>query len=122
MNISTKTKVDCDCLIVNLQGELDMASTDLFRKKVIPKLKKNNFNYLILNLSEVSFIDSTGLGAILGRYRVLAKKGGGILLVGLKPQVKRIFSLSGMLKIMDLYDSENDAINSLKDKGEYNLA
>ena len=117
-----KTKCRGDCLIVRLNGELDMASVQIFKDKVIPALDKKKLNFLLLNLKNVSFIDSTGLGAILGRYRILARKGGGILLVGLKPQVKRIFSLSGMLKIMNVYDSEDKALMSLNDEGEYNFA
>lgn len=120
MQIKTKSRGDCNCLIVKLSGELDMASVDKFRKVVIPKLENNNLDFLLLNLTEVNFIDSTGLGAILGRYRVLAKRDGGVLLVGMKPQVERIFSLSGMLKIMESYQDEKKALASLK-KGEYNL-
>ena len=117
-------KIKCrgDCLIVRLNGELDMASVQIFKDKVIPALDKNNLNYLLLNLKNVSFIDSTGLGAILGRYRILSRKGGGILLVGLKPQVKRIFLFFVMLKIMNVYDSEENALMSLNDEEEYNLA
>ena len=122
MKIKTSKCDDCRCLIARLKGELDMATVEKFRKAVIPELEKNNFTFLLLNLSKVNFIDSTGLGAILGRYRVLDKKGGGILIVGMKPQVERIFSLSGMLKIMDQYQSEEEAINYLQNKGEVNLA
>ena len=119
--MTINTEIKGDCLIVRMKGELDMDSANKFKKKVIPKLEKNKLSYLILNLSKVKFIDSTGLGAILGRYRVLEKEGGKVLLVGLKPQVKRIFSLSGMLKIMPEFESEDKAISEIN-KGEYNLA
>ena len=115
------TEIKGVCLIVRLKGELDMDSAAKFKDEVIPQLENNNLMCLLLNLSKVKFIDSTGLGAILGRYRVLEKKGGKVILVGLKPQVKRIFSLSGMLKIMPVYENENKAIEEIN-KGEYNFA
>lgn len=112
MNIFTKK--DDTCLIVKLIGEFDMHSVPDFRKTIVKEMESNNLINLVLDFNKVNFIDSSGLGAVLGRYRELDKKDGLIVLVGLKPQVRKIFKLSGMLKIINSYDSIHSAINDLK--------
>ncbi|MFW6022708.1 MAG: STAS domain-containing protein [Halanaerobiaceae bacterium] len=111
MDISIKDKGNV--LIVRMSGELDISSVPGFKEKVVKKTENDSINYLILNLGGVSFIDSSGLGAILGRYRYLKKKGGKILLVNLTKQVKKIFTMAGMLKIMDHFVNEKGALDSI---------
>lgn len=111
MDITTESKGDV--LIARMMGELDILTVPDFKEKVAAKTESREINNLVLNLKNVTFIDSSGLGAILGRYRYLKKKGGKVLLVCLKPQVKKIFNMSGMLKIMDAYDNEEEAVDGL---------
>ncbi|AZO95616.1 anti-sigma F factor antagonist [Halocella sp. SP3-1] len=111
------TQIVGDILIVKLIGELDMHSVPGFRDKIIKEMDNNLLKHLVLNLKEVRFIDSSGLGAILGRYRYLNKKGGRVLLVGLKPQIAKIFKMAGILKIMKVYDSEKLAVQELDEGG-----
>ncbi len=113
MDISTK--LQDICLIVRLKGEFDMHSVPLFKEKIVDKMEKNNLKNLVLNFKGVTFIDSSGLGAILGRYRYLHKVGGEVVLVNLKPQVKKILNLAGMLKLMPDYGNEKEALVSLKE-------
>ncbi|MFP4662359.1 MAG: anti-sigma F factor antagonist [Halanaerobiales bacterium] len=113
MNIKTVSKNDT--LIVRMSGELDLLTVSEFKDRVVDKTEKEGINNLILNLQNVTFIDSSGLGAILGRYRYLDKKGGRVILVSLKPQVERIFKMAGMLTIMDHFSSEQEAVNGLNE-------
>lgn len=96
-------------LFVRPCGELDMNITDEFRNSLEDSLKKNLVNHLIFNLEHVSFIDSSGLGVILGRYKRLVQQGGRVSLVGIQPQVRRILDLSGLLTIMREYKNEEEA-------------
>lgn len=98
-------------LIVRLKGEFDMAVVPDFKKKVIQEMKEKNLKNLILNLEHVDFIDSTGIGAILGRYRYLQERGGEVILVGLNSRLERIFTLSGILKLLPVYDNEQAVFN-----------
>jgi stage II sporulation protein AA (anti-sigma F factor antagonist) len=99
-----------------------MHSVPEFKSKVIEIMEKNNLKFLILNLTGIKFIDSSGLGAILGRYRYLKNISGKVVLIGLKPQVKRIFEMSGILKLMPVYNDEITALAELNNKGGYNFA
>lgn len=100
-------------LIVQIDGELDLETSPLFREKVETKLNQYELiKHLILDLQNVNFIDSSGLGAILGRFRRLSQEGGRVSAVNVSPQVKRIFELSGLLKIIKIYSDRQQALKS----------
>ena len=115
MEISTK--INGNCLIVKMRGEFDMHSVPEFKKKVIKTMTSNDLIYLVLSFRGVIFVDSSGLGAILGRYRDWDKEGGKVFRTDLKPQVKKVFTLAGLLKIMQEYDNEDTVIAELNKGG-----
>lgn len=97
-------------LIVRVEGELDMHVADEFRKLVDDAIDAYGVKNVILNLQEVSFIDSSGLGVILGRYKRITTGGGKLAAVHVQPQVAKIFELSGLPAIIKLCESENQAL------------
>jgi len=102
-----------DTLLVRLGGELDLGTADKLRLALDKELMNKGSKYLILNLSRVTFIDSSGLGVILGRYKRLSRSGGKVFLVGAQPPVKRILELSGLLQIMEDCRDENQALGKI---------
>lgn len=104
------TEIKQRSLIVRVEGELDLHVADAFRKIVDEILEQASVPNLILNLAQVSFIDSSGLGAILGRYKRISQIGGKMSAVQLQPQVEKIFELSGLLRIIKLYPTEQQAL------------
>ncbi|HEY3316556.1 MAG TPA: anti-sigma F factor antagonist [Bacillota bacterium] len=97
-------------LIIRLGGELDVKTAPEFRETTEAALERHAPNHLLINLDGVSFIDSTGLGAILGRYRRIQQGGGRMSLVAPSPNVRRVMELSGIFKIMPAYRSEERAL------------
>ncbi|GAB6156940.1 hypothetical protein JCM39194_01400 [Desulfotomaculum varum] len=102
-----------ETLLVRLGGDLDLGVADQLRKTLDNQLDEKKIKNLILNLTRVTFIDSSGLGVILGRYKRLVNKGGKVILVGAQPQVKRILELSGLLQIMEDYPDEPKALSKI---------
>ena len=100
-------------LIVRVKGELDMHVADKFRQKTDNALEASGVKHILFNLEEVKFIDSSGLGVILGRYKKINAAGGKVLATNIQPQVLQIFELSGLLKIIKIYNSEADALECL---------
>lgn len=100
-------------LIVRVSGELDMVAADYFRREVDENMGKNCCDNIVLNLDRVNFIDSSGLGVILGRYKKLAALGGKLAIVGAPPQVKRILELSGLLRIAKAHENETEALQAM---------
>lgn len=105
-------------LIVRLDGELDHHSAEHLRNLVEQELNKELANAVLLSLDGLTFMDSSGLGVILGRYRRLNQSGGKMAACCLKPQVQRIFELSGLSRIMNLYRTEEQALEQFSDWGE----
>lgn len=97
-------------LVVRLSGELDMHTADTFRQEADTALISGVKN-LILVLSNVTFIDSSGVGALLGRYRIVKERQGKMVLVGLRPAVRRVLDMSGVLGITETADSERRALS-----------
>lgn len=97
-------------LIVRVAGELDVAGAEPLREALEAGLAEQGVRDLCLNLSEVPFVDSSGIGVILGRYRRLHQQGGRMAIVGARPAVRTVLELSGVLKIIPLFESEPEAL------------
>jgi len=99
-------------LTVQIAGELDLSTSPAFRERIEAELGQNQeIQHLILDFKETSFIDSSGLGAILGRYKSMAQRNGKVSAVNVPPHLQRLFELSGLLKVMAIYPSLEEAQN-----------
>lgn len=98
-------------LVVRVQGELDMLIAGKMRKEIDEKLKDDKIKNLIVNLEKVTFIDSSGLGVLIGRYKKITANGGRMYIVGAKSPVDKILFFSGINKLVPMYNSEQDIIN-----------
>jgi stage II sporulation protein AA (anti-sigma F factor antagonist) len=101
-------------IVVEISGELDLFTAPAFRERVDRALSADGPRNLVLELSQLSFVDSSGLGAILGRYKVVTQLGGRMILVCPQPQVQRIFALSGLFKIMDPAQNVDQALQMVQ--------
>ncbi|NLL17857.1 MAG: anti-sigma F factor antagonist [Clostridia bacterium] len=97
-------------LVVKVKGELDLLTAETFRNLVERELNRGRAQNLILDMEHVSFIDSSGLGVILGRYRRIREQGGTMAIVGVKPHVKRILELAGIMGIIKIYEETDQAL------------
>ncbi len=101
-------------LIVRLCGELDHHTADSVRAQMEDAILRGNSDHVVLSLKDLQFMDSSGLGVILGRYKLLKSRGGKMVVSGVNPAVYRLFELSGLFKILTIYDSERSALTSLE--------
>ena len=98
-------RVEGSWLLVDLEGDFDLHSADYFRQAIEEALNHSKCNKLVLNLAGVSFLDSSGLGVILGRYRRLKEQNGEMYIAQATPSVKSVLQLSGIMKLIPVYDS-----------------
>lgn len=97
-------------LTVQIAGELDLSTSPVFRERIEAELGADQeIQHLIFDFKETSFIDSSGLGAILGRYKSMAQRNGKVSAVNVPPHLQRLFELSGLLKVMAIYPSPEEA-------------
>lgn len=101
-------------LIVRLIGELDHHTADGVRQQMEDAILRGQSTHVILSLKDLQFMDSSGLGVILGRYKLLKARGGKLVLCDVNPAVRRLFELSGLFKIMTVHDNEREALTSLE--------
>ena len=95
-------------LWARIRGEVDLKSADALRRELEASLDHARPRILCLDLEGVTFIDSTGLGVILGRYRRLAREGGKMVIYHPQPQVRRLLEISGLARLMDIYPPEGE--------------
>ncbi len=93
-------------LIAKLQGELDLHTSPQFKEQLADFLTTHpHIKYLIMDVQDLQFMDSSGLGVILGRYRDLEERGGRLFFVQANPHIKRVLQMSGLQKISEFADS-----------------
>lgn len=100
-------------LVVALTGELDLNSADRYREAIDSAIMRTGAMYLVFDLSEVTFIDSSGLGMMLGRYKKIEQKGGRSAMCGIGSQLSRMIEVSGLRKLMPVYETREDAIEGV---------
>ena len=100
-------------LIIYMMGELDHHSAEEVRSKIDDRIDRENINKLILDFTNVTFMDSSGIGVVIGRYKKISLKKGDICIANVNNSVKRVFDLSGMFKIIKLYDNVEQALKSI---------
>lgn len=100
-------------LLVRLEGELDHHTAVELRSQIDEKFNNENIKHIVLNLEQLSFMDSSGLGVILGRYKQIQSVGGEMVVCAISPAVKRLFDMSGLFKIIRLEENELFALQAL---------
>ncbi len=87
-------------LVVKLGGEIDQHCAEEIRGDIDRELDIKKSSSLIIDLGDVEFMDSSGLGLIMGRYKKMAGRGGTIMLARPKPNVDRLLEMSGIKKLI----------------------
>lgn len=102
-----------DILIVELVGELDHHYADSVRTKIDDRIDRDNIRKVILDFNGISFMDSSGIGVVVGRYKKIQCKDGKLCIVNIRENINRVFELSGLFKVIDNYKNLDEAIKSV---------
>lgn len=113
MSLSIDMEIKHEVLCIRLSGELDHHSADELREKAANTIEKNKIRHIILNLEQLSFMDSSGLGVILGRYKQIKQVHGEMVVCAISPAIQRLFEMSGLFKIIRLEPTEEFALQRL---------
>lgn len=101
------------CLIIYLNGELDHHNAIQIREEADKLVERNHIKHIIFDFSGTDFMDSAGIGVIMGRYKKVIFIGGKIAVTNVKSSVDRIFRISGLYKIIEKHDTVEAAMSSL---------
>ena len=94
--------------IVSISGELTLVTASQLKKRLF-ELTEDGATHLIIDLQQVPFIDSTGLGALVSGLKNAKLKGGNLVLAALQEQARSIFEITMAYRIFDLYESVSEA-------------
>lgn len=100
-------------LVVDVDGELDHHTAQILKGEIQVELDKGVVRHIVLDLSDLGFMDSSGLGVLLGRYKELAKWQGRMMAFGLQPVVEKLFRLTGLNKLIPVYDKLDSCLKAL---------
>jgi anti-sigma B factor antagonist len=100
-----------DCAVLQVTGEVDVYFAPMLRER-IRELAAKGAVHLIADLSQVDFLDSTGLGVLVGGLKRLREDGGSLALVITAPRILRIFQITGLTKVFAAWPSVADAVNA----------
>lgn len=94
--------------IVDLEGEVDVyTSTQL--KQDIARIIDEGVKFVVLNLSKVEYLDSTGLGVLIGSLKRLKENEGNLVIVSPSVRIMRVFEITGLFKIFHIYQNLEEA-------------
>lgn len=105
-------------LVVHLFGELDHHYAIEIREKIDVEIFSSNVDKLIFDFSNVSFMDSSGIGVIMGRYKMMQARGGCVVLAAVNQNVEKLMSVSGLRKIIPEFHTLDEALTYAGGKTE----
>lgn len=101
-------------LIVYVRGELDHHNAPPLRKSTDEEIVSGNVKGLVIDLSGLEMMDSSGIGLIMGRCRLMESLGGHVCVSGAVSGVKQVIALSGLCKYVAVCDSAKEAVKLLR--------
>ena len=114
MSMKTATRKVGDVTVVDLSGRLVLGEETSNLRDLLKDLSAGGSKKILLNLKDVNYIDSSGLGALVGGYASVSSQQGQLKLVNLNNKVHDLLRVTKLLTVFEVYDSEDKAIASFK--------
>jgi anti-sigma B factor antagonist len=98
MNLSIRKEINEDVVVLYLSGEIDAYTAAKLREELIPQAELAKT--VIVDLADVDYIDSTGLGVFIGALKATHANEGNLTLVGMSKRIQRLFSITGLDEVI----------------------
>lgn len=108
------------CLVLHLEEELDHHYAAKIVEQTNLLVEKYPMKHILFDFSKINFMDSSGIGMLMGRYKKVSYTGGSVGVIGVSERVERIMRLSGLYKFIKKYEDAETAIEEMqkvKEKG-----
>jgi anti-sigma B factor antagonist len=103
-----------DVVVLDLKGRVTLGDGDELLKDKVNSLVNRGFKKIVLNLAEVPYVDSAGLGEIVRTYTTVSRQGGSLKLLNLTKRISDLLSITKLLTVFETFDSESEAIKSFQ--------
>ena len=101
-----------DVTILDLKGKITIGAAEEALRDAVHKVLNNGATKLVLNLREVTTIDSSGVGELVSSYTSATNRGAKIKLATLPPKINDILTITQLITVFDVYDTEDEAVAS----------
>jgi anti-sigma B factor antagonist len=98
--------------IISLQGKITIGSGDSQLREVITNAVNNGKNKILLDMSQVTTIDSSGIGELVGSYTTVTNRGGKLKLLHLPAKLNELLHVTQLITVFEVHESEQEAIAS----------
>ena len=114
MNLKVSTRQVDGVSIVDCSGRITLGEGSIVLRDTVKDLLGKGQKKILLNLGDVNYIDSSGLGELVGAYTTAKNQGASLKLLNLTKKVKDVLQLTKLYTVFDIYDDEASAIASYK--------
>lgn len=101
-----------DVMVLDVKGKITLGEGDELLKDKVNSLVNQGHKKILVNLADVPYIDSAGLGEIVRTYTTVSRQGGSLKLVNLTKRIQDLLSITKLLTVFETFDSESDAVQS----------
>lgn len=101
-----------DVLVLDIKGRITLGEGDELLKDKVNSLLNQGKKKIVLNLADVPYIDSAGLGEIVRTYTTVSRQSGSLKLLNLTKRITDLLAITKLLTVFETYESENDAVQS----------
>jgi anti-sigma B factor antagonist len=110
MKIDTRTVGDVTML--DISGKITLGEGTMAVRNTVREVIKNGGKKIVLNLSDVNYIDSSGIGELVSSYTTVTNQGGQLKLLNLTKKIQELLAITKLLTVFQVFDSEQAAIAS----------
>ncbi len=110
LSVEIRSEHDGDAIVYRLAGTLDLSTAPSLRAALVEAAFEGKHD-IIVDLTRVEFLDSTGLGALIGAHRRALENGGRIRLIVSDGPISRLLTITGLMRIFAVYSSVDAALN-----------
>lgn len=111
MDLKITVRREGDIAVIDLAGEVDAYTSSRFREVMLEVIEGGTCR-IVVSMLNVDYIDSSGLGALVGGLKRTSERSGKIVLVCDKPQVRKVFEITGLEKVFQIFASEEEAVKA----------
>lgn len=101
-----------DVTILDLEGKVTIGEGSVALRTAIRELLGNGKNKILLNLANVNYIDSSGIGELVSSFTAVSKEGGSLKLLNLTQKIQDLLAITKLLTVFDVFDAESEALAS----------
>jgi len=110
-------RLDNGVAVVTVTGDVDVATSGTLRDRLLQVVADENVRGLVVNLAGVSFIDSTGIGVLVGVWRRTKATDGSLALASPSRQAQSVLDATGLTKVLSMYSTEEEAVQACAQPG-----